>query len=43
MLTSENKRKAKKGLKIAGIIAAVILAVDAISMVIYFLVFGFPV
>lgn len=42
VLTQENSRKAKKGLKIAGLIAAIVLAVDVISMVIYFLMFGFP-
>ena len=42
ILTSENKKKTKKGLKIAGIIAAVILAVDVISMIIYFLLYGIP-
>ena len=42
ILTSENKKKTKKGLKIAGIITAVILAVDVISMIIYFLLYGIP-
>lgn len=42
VMTQENKRKAKKGLKIAGIIAGAVLAVDLISMVIYFVVFGLP-
>lgn len=42
VLTSDNKRKAKKGLKIAGIVAGVLLAVDVISMIIYFVMFGVP-
>ena len=42
VMTAENKQKAKKGIKIAGIIAGILLAVDAVSMIIYFLVFGFP-
>ena len=42
VLTEENKRKAKKALKIAGIAASVILAVDLISMIVYFIVFGIP-
>ena len=43
VMTKENKRKAKKGLKLAGIIAGAILAVDCVSMILYFLMFGFPV
>ena len=42
VLTSNNKKKAKSVLKIVGIIAAVILLVDAISMIIYFAVNGVP-
>lgn len=42
VLTSNNKKKAKSVLKIVGIIAAVILLVDAISMIIYFAVNGIP-
>lgn len=42
MFTPENKKKVRKGLKIAGIAAAVILAVDIISMVIYFVLYGVP-
>lgn len=42
VVTKENKQKAKKGLKILGIIAGVVLAVDAISMIVYFLIWGFP-
>lgn len=42
VLTSNNKKKAKSVLKIVGIIAAVILLVDVISMIIYFAVNGVP-
>ena len=42
VLTEENKRKAKKALKFAGITASVILAVDLISMIVYFIIFGIP-
>lgn len=42
VMTTENKSKAKKGLKLAGIIAAAVLAIDAISMIVYFLIWGFP-
>ncbi len=42
VLTEENKKKAKKGLKIAGIIIGAILLIDLISMIIYFAFFGAP-
>ena len=42
VMTTENKQKAKKGLKIVGIIAGAVLAIDAVSMVVYFLIWGFP-
>ena len=42
MFTPENKKKAKKGLKIAGIIAGIIFALDFLTMIIYFLVYGIP-
>lgn len=42
VLTSNNKKKAKSVLKIVGIIAAVILLVDVISMIIYFAANGVP-
>lgn len=42
VMTKENKQKAKKGLKIAGIIAGAVLTVDVISMIVYFLCWGFP-
>lgn len=40
--TSENKKKAKKGLKIAGIIVGVLVIIDIVSMLIYFLLYGMP-
>ena len=42
VMTGENKQKAKKGLKILMIIAGAVLAIDALSMLIYFLIWGFP-
>ena len=42
VMTTENKQKAKKCLKIVGIIAGGVLAIDAVSMIVYFLIWGFP-
>ena len=42
VLTIENKKKARKGLKIAGIIAGIGVVVDVISMIIYFILYGVP-
>ncbi|MBQ9894729.1 MAG: helix-turn-helix transcriptional regulator [Ruminococcus sp.] len=42
LLTDENKKRAKKGFKIAGIILGVLVLADVISMVIYFSINGFP-
>ena len=42
VLTDENKKKAKKGLKIAAIIFGVIVLIDVISMVVYVSLYGFP-
>lgn len=42
VLTSKNKEKAKSILKTIAIIAAVVFAIDAISMLIFFIVNGFP-
>ena len=42
VLTTENKKKAGKGLKIAGILLGAVLAIDVISMIIYFVLFGVP-
>ena len=40
VMTDKNKSKAKKILKIIGIILAVVLAIDVISMILYFCVLG---
>ena len=42
VMTDKNKSKAKKILKIIGIILAVVLAVDIISMILYFCILGTP-
>ena len=42
VMTEKNKEKAKKILKIIGIILAVVLTIDIISMILYFLVQGTP-
>lgn len=42
VLTEDNKKKAKKGLKIAGIVLGSILLIDLFSMIIYFVFFGMP-
>lgn len=42
VMTTENKQKAKKSLKLVCIIAGAVLAVDAVSMIVYFLIWGFP-
>ena len=42
VLTDENKKKAKKGAKIALIILGAILAIDAISFAVYVAINGFP-
>ena len=42
VLTDKNKGKAKKILKIIGIILAIFLVVDIISMILYFCVLGTP-
>ena len=42
VLTEENKKKAKKGLSIAAIVAGAVVAVDLISMIVYVLFNGFP-
>ena len=42
VMTTENKQKAKKCLKIVSIIAGGVLAIDAVSMIVYFLIWGFP-
>ena len=42
VLTEESKKKAKKGLRIAAIVAGAVVAVDLISMIVYVLFNGFP-
>ncbi len=42
VFTDDNKKKAKKGIRIAAIIAAAVLAIDIISFAIYIAVNGFP-
>ena len=42
VLTDDNKKKAQKGLKIAGIALGVFLLIDVISLVVYVLINGFP-
>lgn len=42
VLSESNKGRAKKGLKIIGIILTVLLAVDMISMMVYFAICGVP-
>lgn len=42
VLTPDNKKRVGKGLKIAGIVAGVIVVLDFISMIIYFVLFGAP-
>lgn len=41
-ITPENKVKSKKILKIIGIILGVVLAIDIVSMILYFYFLGFP-
>lgn len=41
-LSEENKKKAKKGLKIAGLLLGVVFLVDLISMIVYFILNGAP-
>lgn len=43
VLTSDNKKKAQKALKIAGIVIGILATVDIISMIIYFLLYGAPI
>ena len=42
VMTPENKKKAQKGLKLALLLAAGVIALDLISMVVCFLLFGIP-
>ena len=42
LLTSDNRKKAKQGLKIAVIIFGVIVLIDIISLIVYISLYGFP-
>ena len=42
VITDDNKKRAKKGLKIALIVLGAFLAVDAVSFVVYVAINGFP-
>ena len=42
VLTEDNKKKTKMGLKIAGIIAGIIFLLDVISFIVYVIMFGLP-
>lgn len=42
ILTTDNKKKAKKGLKVAAIVLGVFVLIDIISMIVYFSVYGVP-
>ncbi|MBE6638582.1 MAG: helix-turn-helix transcriptional regulator [Ruminococcaceae bacterium] len=42
IITDENKRKTKKALKTVGILLAIILSIDIISMIVYFAAVGIP-
>ena len=42
VLTDANKKKAKKGLKIAALIAGTLILIDAVTFVVYVCLFGLP-
>ena len=42
MCTQENRKKVRKGLKIAGILVGILVVADLVSMVVYFLLYGMP-
>lgn len=42
ILTQENQMRIRKGLRIAGIVALIILSIDITSMIIYFVLNGVP-
>lgn len=42
VFTDKNKKKAKKGLKIAAIVLGALVLIDVISMIIYVSLYGFP-
>jgi len=42
VLTDTNKKKAKKWIKIAAVIFGIIVLIDLITFIVYYLMFGFP-
>ena len=42
LLTHENREKVKKAAKFALVIGGAVIAVDALSFLVYFLIWGFP-
>lgn len=42
VLSDENKKRAKRGIKIAAIILGIFVLIDVISMIVYFSLYGFP-
>ncbi len=42
ILTDENKKKAKRGLKIVTIILGIIVLIEVMSLIVYFRLYGFP-
>ena len=42
VLTDKNKKKAKSIIKTIAIIAGILLAIDAVSMIVFFAISGFP-
>ena len=42
VLTDANKKNAKKCMKISAIIFGIIFLIDVISMIVYFILYGFP-
>lgn len=42
IFTHGNKQKAKKGLRILAIVLGVIVAIDVVSMIVYFCLYGLP-
>ncbi len=42
VLTDDNKKKVKRGLRVAAVIFGGILLIDVISMIVYFCLYGFP-
>lgn len=42
VLTMENKKRMKRGLKVAGVILLLMVLIDMISMIVYFILYGVP-